>query len=251
MMEQDMPTPSDAVPARPRPIRRGTGVLTADGVSLGRVMAVEGDHLVVDGGGILPDLARLPTALIAGIDAHCVHLTVPAAALSPSPPGTTPPTTEDAQQTLELREERLVPHTERRDVGEVRIRTVVEEVPGRLEVEGRHDEVVVEHVPIGREVAERAAPREEGDVLVVPVYEEQLVVSRRLVLREELHIHRYSRSERRLFEDTLRREQVEIEDAARTGWVRERYPTEDGPDDAADERPDDDPLTQLVKRVFQ
>jgi stress response protein YsnF len=32
--------------------------------------------------------------------------------------------------------------------------------------------------------------REEGDTLIVPVVEEQLVVSKRLVLKEEIHIRR-------------------------------------------------------------
>jgi len=38
--------------------------------------------------------------------------------------------------------------------------------------------------------------REEGGVLIIPVLEEVVVVQKRLVLKEELHIHRNRRSER-------------------------------------------------------
>ena len=50
----------------------------------------------------------------------------------------------------------------------------------------RHAEV--ERVPIGREVTEAPQTRQEGDVLVIPVVEEILVVERRLVLKEEIRV---------------------------------------------------------------
>jgi SAM-dependent methyltransferase len=76
-------------------------------------------------------------------------------------------------------------------------------------------------------VSERDQPWEADGVLVMPVYEEQLVVVKRLVLKERLHIRRVATTERRLFEDTLRRERLVIDDPQRTGLVREQYPTED------------------------
>ena len=94
------------------------------------------------------------------------------------------------ERTLELREEELVVQRKMRDVGEAHIRTRVEEVPARLEVEANAEEVEVEHVPVGQVVSQRVEPYQEGDVLVVPVYEEQLVVTKRLLLREQLRIRR-------------------------------------------------------------
>jgi hypothetical protein len=61
--------------------------------------------------------------------------------------------------------------------------------------------------------------------LVMPVYEEQLVVVKRLVLKERLHIRRVATTERQLFEDTLRHESLIIEVPQRTGRIREQYPT--------------------------
>src|ERR671932_658498 len=85
------------------------------------------------------------------------------------------------ERTLELREEELVVQRELRDVGEAHIRARVEEVLARLEVEANAEEVEVEHVPVGRVVGERVEPYQDGDVLVVPIYEEQLVVTKRLL----------------------------------------------------------------------
>lgn len=58
-----------------------------------------------------------------------------------------------------------------------------------------HEEVEVERVPVDREVSAMPAIREEGDVTIVPVVEEILVVERRLRLKEELHIRKVRRTE--------------------------------------------------------
>jgi uncharacterized protein (TIGR02271 family) len=141
-------------------------------------------------------------------------------------------------ETLSLREEQLVAHKTMEQVGEVVVRTEVEEVPGRLEVEALREEVQVEHIPLGQVVSERREPWEEDGVLIVPVYEEQLVVTKRLVLREELRVRRVRTTERQLFEETLRRERAVVDDPGQTGLVRELHPTEP----PADSRPADRPL---------
>lgn len=133
----------------------------------------------------------------------------------------------DEERTVQLREERLVARKDRQKAGEVVIRKEVEEVPGRLEVEAFREEVHVEHVPVGRVVQERAKPREEDGVLIIPVYEEQLVVSKRLVLREEIRVRSVGTTERQVFEDRLRKDRLRIEDPDHTGAVREKYPTEE------------------------
>jgi uncharacterized protein (TIGR02271 family) len=131
----------------------------------------------------------------------------------------------ELEDTLELREEELHVRREMREVGQATIRTRVEEVPARLEVEAATEDVEVEHVPIGTAVSQRRAPYQDGDVLVIPVYEEQLVVTKRLVLREELRVRRTRSLRRELFEDTLRRERLDIDDPDHTGLVHEQYAT--------------------------
>ena len=141
----------------------------------------------------------------------------------------------EGDQVIELRQEELVPRTEMQEVGEARIHTWVQEVPARLEVDAYTEEVEVEHVPVGQVVSERKPPWQEDDVLIVPVYEEQLVVSKRLVMREQIRVRRVGSHRRELFEDTLRRERLEVEDPQHTGLVHERRPTRtEGAEDVAE-----------------
>ena len=135
------------------------------------------------------------------------------------------PSGADLERTLELKEEQLVPRKELRDLGQVLVRKEVEDVPRRLEAEAYREEAVIEHVPVGQVVKEQVAPWEEDGVLVVPVYEEQLVLVKRLVMKEQIRIRREGTTEKRLFEDTIRRERLVVEDPNRTGLVREHYPT--------------------------
>ena len=58
------------------------------------------------------------------------------------------------------------------ETGVVNVRKVVRERVEVIDEPMLHDEVHIEHVTINREVAAPEPPREEGDVLVIPVYEE-------------------------------------------------------------------------------
>jgi len=91
--------------------------------------------------------------------------------------------------------------------------------------------VEVERVPIGRIVDAVPAVKDEGDLLVVPVVEETVVVERKLVLKEELHIRRVQTTER--YRDTvkLRYQTAEIT------RIPAQKPTADGEPVAGPARP--------------
>jgi stress response protein YsnF len=74
----------------------------------------------------------------------------------------------------------------------------------------QQDELSVERVPLGVPVDVAPPVREEGDVLIVPVLEEQLVIQTRLILKEELRITRHRRSETFREPVRLRAERVEV-----------------------------------------
>ena len=95
--------------------------------------------------------------------------------------------------------------------GRVRIRTRVEEAEET--VRGTLDEEVVEveRVPVDRIADAAPAVRQDGDVTIIPVMEEVLVVEKRLVLKEELHVRRRRTQESVEVPVTLRRERVEVE----------------------------------------
>lgn len=81
--------------------------------------------------------------------------------------------------------------------------TVVEEDLAR-------ERVIVEHVPIGRVVDEVPPVRQEGDVTILPVVEEEVVIVRRLVLKEEVHLRRVRTTERHVETVSLREQTVTV-----------------------------------------
>jgi uncharacterized protein (TIGR02271 family) len=101
----------------------------------------------------------------------------------------------DASQTIELLEERL--DVAKQDVvtGRVFIETKVETQHHVVEALLRQDEISVERVPVGAFVDAAPPVREEDGVLIISIVEEQLVVQTRLVLKEEVHVRRTSRSD--------------------------------------------------------
>jgi uncharacterized protein (TIGR02271 family) len=107
----------------------------------------------------------------------------------------------------------------------------VEKVPAHLEVEALRDEVELERVPIGQEVSERAEAWDDEGVTVIPIYEEQLVVVKRLILKEHVRVRHVQRRETRLVEDEVLRERIVVDDPDNTGQVREIYPTDHEADD--------------------
>jgi stress response protein YsnF len=93
----------------------------------------------------------------------------------------------------------------------VSVRTLSEEEQVLVHDEVRREHVEITRVPKDEEVAEAPAIRTEGDVTIVPVLEERLVVEKRLFLVEELHLRRAVEHQAVELPTTLRRTRVEIE----------------------------------------
>jgi uncharacterized protein (TIGR02271 family) len=53
-----------------------------------------------------------------------------------------------------------------------------------------HERAEIERVPIGRQIFEMPAIRQEGETTIVPIVEEVLFTERRLMLKEELRVTR-------------------------------------------------------------
>ena len=81
-------------------------------------------------------------------------------------------------------------HVSKRDVvtGTVRVSIRTEVVQEAAEVMLERTVAEVTRVPVGRLVEEPPAVRTEGDVTIVPVFEERYVTVKQLYLTEELHI---------------------------------------------------------------
>jgi len=90
------------------------------------------------------------------------------------------------------------------------VRTRIEERQEAVEIPLRREELVVEHVPIGAVIEHPPPVREENGVLIIPIVEEQPVVTTRLVLKEEVRITRKQHVEAIREPVRLRMERAEI-----------------------------------------
>ena len=72
------------------------------------------------------------------------------------------------------------------------------------------DAVEIRRVPVNRPVDRVLRARQVGNTLIIPVLEEVLVVHKRLVLKEELHVRRKQTQTRRPQRVTVRAERAEI-----------------------------------------
>lgn len=96
------------------------------------------------------------------------------------------------------------------EAGKVRISKQVRETEQMVDVPLLREEVAVERVPIGQVVEERLPTRYDGDTLIIPVIEEQVFLTKRLVLIEELHVRKQTIETHESQRITLLKEEVEI-----------------------------------------
>ncbi|MEK8089417.1 YsnF/AvaK domain-containing protein [Thermithiobacillus plumbiphilus] len=99
----------------------------------------------------------------------------------------------------------------RETTGGVRIHKRVREREETVRPELLRESVSVERVAIGQFVDAPSGPHQEGDTLVVPIFEEVLVVEKRLRLKEEVRITRTRHTETQTHTLRLREEHVSIE----------------------------------------
>ena len=100
------------------------------------------------------------------------------------------------------------------ETGRVRVSTRTETVDQVLRESLRSDTVEVIRMPVDRTLSEGEVPpavREEDGVTIIPVLEEILVVEKRLVLKEELHIRRTTADEDVEVPVTLRKQRAVVE----------------------------------------
>ena len=74
----------------------------------------------------------------------------------------------------------------------------------------KHEHVVVERVTVGRVVDAVPPVRQEGDVTIISVVEEEVVITRRLILKEEVHLRRVSKTILHAEDVSLRQQVVSV-----------------------------------------
>ena len=121
--------------------------------------------------------------------------------------------TEDVDERDELRvqrsEEELTAGTREVEAGSMRVRKRVRTDREQIEVPTRREEVSVERVPVSGEATEAEIGEDE---VVVPVTEEEVVVGKRAVVKEEVRVRKDVVEDTEVVEEDVRREEIDVED---------------------------------------
>jgi len=118
-------------------------------------------------------------------------------------------------------EEELRVGTRQREAGAMRVRKRVRTDRERIRVPKRREEVRVERVPVeGREATEAEIGEEE---FFVPVSEEEVVVEKRPVVKEEIRVRKDVVEDEEVVERDVRKEEVDIDDRTERGGRRGKH----------------------------
>jgi uncharacterized protein (TIGR02271 family) len=122
---------------------------------------------------------------------------------------------------LRRTEEELRVRTREREAGAIRVRKRVRTSRERIRVPKKRVEVTVERVPVEGEAVpiegEAAGTRFEEDEIVIPIVEEEVVVEKRPVVKEEIRIRKEVVEEIETVEEDVRREEVDVDDLTERG----------------------------------
>ena len=102
----------------------------------------------------------------------------------------------DDETKLQLFAEELSVAKETLETGRVRVSTRTHEREVVVDEDLARERVEIETIPVGLQINTVPQVRQEGDTTIIPVVEEQLVVERRLMLKEEVRITRVRSTER-------------------------------------------------------
>ena len=127
--------------------------------------------------------------------------------------GSREPGREDLHDEEDLRvqrsEEELRAGTREREAGQVGVRKQVHTDREQVRVPTRHEEVSVERVPVDEE---RTDAEIGDDEVSMPVVEDEVVVEKRPVVKEEIRIRKDVVEDEQVVEEDVRKEEVDVED---------------------------------------
>ena len=117
--------------------------------------------------------------------------------------------TDEEELRVQRTEEELRVGTQQREAGTFRVRKRVRTEHEQIEVPVKREEVHVERVPLSGEATEAEIGEDE---VVVPIIEEEVVVEKRPVVKEEVRIRKDVVEDTEVVEEDVRREEIEVED---------------------------------------
>lgn len=115
-------------------------------------------------------------------------------------------------KTIPVIEEQVRVDTEVRETGQVHIAKEVHRENVDLDLPIIHEEAEIERIEINQYVDTPPPPvRYEGDKMIIPVLKEVLVVEKRLLVVEEIHVTKRRTEEHNTTHVELRREEIRVE----------------------------------------
>ena len=117
---------------------------------------------------------------------------------------------------IQRQEEELRAGVREREAGQVGVRKTVRTERERIAVPKKREEVSVDRVPVND-----GTPGEigEGEV-AMPVVEEEVVVDKRAVVKEEIRVKKDVVQDEEIVEEDVRKEEIDIDDTSGTGRTR-------------------------------
>jgi uncharacterized protein (TIGR02271 family) len=106
-------------------------------------------------------------------------------------------------------EEELRAGTHEREAGKMNVRKRVRTDREQVAVPTKHEEVNVERVPVNEE---RAGAEIGEDEVSVPLVEEEVVVGKQAVVKEEIRVRKDVVNEEEVVEEDVRKEEVDVDD---------------------------------------
>jgi len=117
----------------------------------------------------------------------------------------------DPETVVPVISEEVVPEKRTVRTGAVRVHKRVNAHTEHVEMPLTRETVDVRRVVVNKEVSSAPQTRTEGDTTIIPVVEEEIVVTKRLVLKEEIHLTKRRTVTTGNQDVTVGREEAEVE----------------------------------------
>jgi hypothetical protein len=108
-------------------------------------------------------------------------------------------------------EEQVAVGVEKSETGALRVRRISREEEVDVPVTLRSEKAEVRRVAVNRRVEAEFGPRQEGDTLIIPVFEYVPVTEMRLMLKEEIHVRKHTLEEESVQTVQVRKDEVIVE----------------------------------------
>ena len=194
------------------------------GEKIGDVLEIGSNYALVQKGSFFPEDVYIPLASVTSVNTAETSFSVDAAKDDVASLGWKSPPTDsswdtsssgDESVTVPLHEERVEPERRERQAGEVTVGKHVVEQQQEFDVPVTHEEIDVTRRRVDRPADADARIEEDSETIRVPLRAEDVDVRKDARVVEEVEISKRPVTETQRVSETVRREEIDIDDAKR------------------------------------